>query len=510
MFEYTSDKIKAGWKPEDIVELALSENKKHDKPIAESDVLKMIEQLVSYRETETLSDVANCYLQEHFDTETMLHTIIYYNSDFYMYDGQVYNKLDQAVVRSDIVQILDVSRSRKSASDGNIRTVLNYIKSIKTIIPSDLKIPTWRHGSNDESDHYLSLNNAILNVSALTSGKGAILQKHSPSFITFSSHNFNYDQNKECPNFQKFLREIQPEDDVRTFLQEWLGYQLIHDTRQERMVIFAGEGANGKSSLLTIFKMIIGKNNVSSVGLEAFDINRTFPIASTRYKLSNIVDELSDIDKKNEGVIKSFITGSPLTVEHKGKNPFVMVPSARLTFATNTLPRIKDKSDGLWRKLVVIPFNFQVLDPSKQDRRLGSEKYWIESGEIDGIFNWAIEGLKRLLKRGYLIEPQVAVNLKRETNLAMNPAKQFLQEHITLDPKGVVPTNHLYQKYRQFCDINGTRSLSNVQFTKELRRCFTNIEISKNAIKTVFGDRSRVVYGISLNDQSDIDLDSVG
>jgi len=195
--------------------------------------------------------------------------------------------------------------------------------------------------------------------------------------------------------FLAYLQRVQPDKEIQSLLQEWAGYNLVFDTSFETFMFFIGDGANGKSVFLVILKALLGRLNISSVGLEAFKPENRFSLAATLGKLANIDADLSEVDKLAEGGLKKYVSGERIPLEKKFQDPIDFDPTARLTFSMNILPRFVDRSNGIWRRLLVVPWD-QTIPIEERKREFLNEKYWQESGELPGIYMWALEGLKRL------------------------------------------------------------------------------------------------------------------
>src|SRR5262249_2842959 len=153
--------------------------------------------------------------------------------------------------------------------------------------------------------------------------------------------------------------------------------------------------------------------NVSHVPLEKF--GGEFNLASTLGKLSNVSSEIGEVDKVSEGTLKQFAAGDPMHFNRKGIAPIEARPSARLTFATNDTPKFRDKSQGLWRRLLLVPFTRTIAAQEVKSGR-DAPSWWQKSGELPGIFLWAVEGWRRLRERRRFTEPvtcQRAIDVHR-------------------------------------------------------------------------------------------------
>jgi putative DNA primase/helicase len=156
-------------------------------------------------------------------------------------------------------------------------------------------------------------------------------------------------------------------------LQWFAGYLLLPSTIYQRFLMMLGEGGNGKSVCCAVLRAMLGEGNVSSVPLELF--GDKFRLAGTLGKLANIIPEVSELDRIAEGQLKAFVTGDSMEFERKFKTPFPIKPTARLVIATNNAPQFSDKSDGIWRRALLLQFSIQI---PYGERRAGMDevKFW--------------------------------------------------------------------------------------------------------------------------------------
>lgn len=451
---------------------------------------KPFEKLRNANSTHVPADLADKFLREAgYKTDSGLR-LRYWSGEYFEYTGTHYRKMPYGDLKAEVSLWLQRGLdTRLKAAPRLINDVISNLEGI-CFIPSHLEAPVWID-KRQSGKNLISMKGAILDLEALLDGSPDPTLPHSPNFFCLSSLPYEYDPTAECPTWIKFLEEILPDPEIRNYLQEWFGLNLLPDTSYEKFAIFEGEGGNGKSVCLSMLRSLVGEENTCSVGLEAFNPVRTFALASTLGKLSNIVEELNEIDKTAEGLLKAFVSGNPMSVERKHRDPFQFRPSARTTFATNTLPRFTDKSDGLWRRLILIPFRFQVLDESKQNKNLISAKFWRESGELPGVLNWALVGLFRLRKRGRFEEPKSCRIAKDDFRKDVNPSRVFLLDHCEYIEGTKTVSRHLYSAYREYMNSTGHHSLAEPQLAKEVRRVFPKVELTKHAQRQVGGKRCR-------------------
>ena len=174
----------------------------------------------------------------------------------------------------------------------------------------------------------------------------------------------------------------------------------------------------------------------------------------------------------------------PVGIEH--------YPTARLVLATNNRPRFRDRSEGIWRRMILVPFRYTV-PPERKDRNL-TEKL---ENELSGIFLWALEGLKRLRANGRFTEAAACGQVLCEYRLESNPARVFLGEHVTAGEGKSVPCKELYDRYSIWCKENGFEALNSAQFGKELGKHFPTV---RRVRATINNDRAWAYAGLIIRE----------
>jgi P4 family phage/plasmid primase-like protien len=291
---------------------------------------------------------------------------------------------------------------------------------------------------------------------------------------------YRYDPKADCPEWKGVLnRNLEGDQERIDLLQEWFGYCLVRTTDAQKFLILVGEGGNGKSVILAALHAVLGRENVSTVPLEA--LGKPFQLTQTLRKLANICPEIGEIDKTDEGTLKAFVSGDTMTFERKFKDPFSAPPTARLVIATNNVPRFQDRSEGVWRRLIILPMNVKI---PPEERKAGMDKpgFWLRSGELPGILNWAIEGLWRLRKnRWEFTYPALSRGALEDQRQESNPARRFLEEHFVEDQDDYrMKAGDVYRAYKEWCEREGHRRLANNVFGREVRRVF------KSAVSETF------------------------
>jgi P4 family phage/plasmid primase-like protien len=216
--------------------------------------------------------------------------------------------------------------------------------------------------------------------------------------------------------------------------------------------------------------------------------------------------DVGEIDKTSEGTLKSFIAGDVMPFEKKFKHPFTARPTARIMLATNNVPNFSDKSDGIWRHLLLLPLTVQIPEEEKVPGML-EPGWWRERGELPGILNWALDGLRRLRSRGRFTQPDECKDAAEAHRRDCNPARRFLLEHYEEGDPGndQVVKATLYNQYVAWCAANGYRhpNASNT-FGKEVKRAFKEAKDGKDRAKDSSGPNRENVYK-GIRPRADLD-----
>ncbi len=240
---------------------------------------------------------------------------------------------------------------------------------------------------------------------------------------------------------------------------------------------------------------ILGKANVSHVGLDRFDDK--FALYSTLGKLANIITDISELEKGNEGTLKQFSCGDPMNMDRKYKDAIEAEPTARVIISANNRPHFSDKTDGLWRRMLLIPFLRQV--PKEQRTRdMDSVRYWQNSGELPGMLIWALRGLQRLYTQGDFTHSQVSENATDDFRVESNPTRGFMLECLQADYTTTTVSAAIFDLYKEWCKTNGYKSYSNKKFTDQVLKQFPGAKTVLT--RDTGGKRARGIEGVKISD----------
>ena len=359
-----------------------------------------------------------------------------------------------------------------------VSSVLQATASMVTI-SSSIELNTWLPTRKPCS--YISLTNGILNLEKVLSSRpqdssnpADYLIPHSPDWFSLTSLPYAFDPVAPCPIFNAFLEHNLELDPERIKLvQEWAGYCLLPTTDEQKFMMMEGSGRNGKSVYIAALTAMLGENNVSAVPLENF--GTPFDKTSTLGMLLNACGDCGEIDKVAEGHIKAFTSGDRMFFNRKNMPGTTCKPTARLLINCNERPRFKDRSDGIWRRLILVPWRVRITD-DKVVRGMDKTAFWQASGELPGIFRWALVGLARLRSQRGFTRSSIAEQAGDEYREESNPAQCFLAEHVEKAESFGIIKPLLYRLYRRWALENGYHPLAAGAFGKEVKKCFPEIE----------------------------------
>jgi putative DNA primase/helicase len=341
----------------------------------------------------------------------------------------------------------------------------------------------------NQNKNRLVLKNGTLDLTDWLNPKFYEHQYFSEDYCTIQL-NIDYNPKAEAKIFEQFLNSTFEGDTERAnVICEILGYCLTPTTKFEKAFLFYGEGSNGKSVLLNVFEKLLTSINVASVSLS--DLDKPFSRSSLLNKLLNISSEQEGAIK-DTGYFKKIVTGDLIDAQYKFKDSFEFRPICKMVFAMNHLPKAKDRSHGYYRRFIMIPFN-KVFTEQEQDKNLTQK---LEQ-ELDGILQYALQGLKRLAEQNGFTKSVEAERLLTEYKAEGNPIEQFFNEHLVENDTEMVSTKRLYSEYKNYCVENGYKGILNSSnFAKELLKMFPKVRKERLSAE---GGRDYYYTGIEMS-----------
>lgn len=280
--------------------------------------------------------------------------------------------------------------------------------------------------------------------------------------------------------------------EIRALLEECVGYCFFRRNELGKAFILTGEGANGKSTFIDMIKTMLGDDNIASLDLK--ELGEKFKTAELYGKLANMGDDIGDEFIANLAIFKKLVTGERINVERKGQDPFEFNNYSKFLFSANNIPRMRDKTGAVQRRLVVIPFEatFSKNDPDfrpfiKYDLR--------EQSAIERLIILGIEGLKRVVQNDAFTKASKVETALKEYEEENNSIIAFVNEY-GIENIENEPTKNVYAAYSEYCFVNGLKeAYSNISFSKQIAKRYgfeivsTRVKSENNMVCRVFKNR---------------------
>lgn len=278
------------------------------------------------------------------------------------------------------------------------------------------------------------------------------------------------------------------------YVQLVVGMAAIGKVYQEFMIIAYGGGANGKSTFWNTIFRVMG-DYAGKLSAEALTMNCKRNIKPEMAELKGrrliISSEMEEGMRLNTATVKQLCSTDEIQAEKKYKAPFHFVPSHTLVLYTNHLPKVGANDDGIWRRLIVIPFNAKITGDS--DIKNYADYLYEHAGAF--IMSWIIEGAKKAYDMDFKVKiPKVvedAIEAYREDNDWMG---HFLADCCDIDKAATEKSGELYQAYRAYCLQNGEFTRSTTDFYSAIEKAGFVRKKTRSGI---------MVHGLSLKDGQD-------
>lgn len=355
----------------------------------------------------------------------------------------------------------------RTLSDAQRKEVLKYLN---ILVLNNVKRSDAR---------YIAFNNGIYDIFSDD------LLDFDPNFVITNKIPFNYNPNAESELVDKTLNKLACNDpEVRALLEEMVGYCFYTRNELGKAFVLIGDKSNGKSTFLDMITTALGSDNVSSLDMNELD--ETFKTAELFGKLANIGDDIGDEFIPNSAIFKKLVTGNRVNVQRKYANPFDFNNYSKLLFSANNLPRIKDKTGAVQRRLVIIPFHatFSKSDP---DYDPFIRYKLVEPKNVEYLIKCGVQGLKRVLENQAFSECKQVEKELKDYEAVNNPITVFMDE---LEEEDVIneSTRDVYSKYQQYCLADNLQPMGLGEFSKSIKKRFS-VEI---ADRRVDGKRLRI------------------
>lgn len=318
-----------------------------------------------------------------------------------------------------------------------------------------------------------------------------LIRESLPTDLNTRRADVDFDAGATCPLWQKHVELVTGGDvGLQAWLRRAVGYTLTGSTGEHKVFFLQGTGNNGKSTFVDVVLRMLGdyaskadENLITGTG------GHPTQLADLRGARLIFVDETDREKKLAEQRIK-MMTGRHIKARFMRQDFFTYVPRFKLWIAGNHKPEIRGADEGIWRRLQLVPFDVEM---SPDQKIIDYDQ--ILMGELSGILNWALEGLRDWRELGQLGAPEAIVRATQEYRAEEDSIGLWLGEVARLGVKNAeTPNGSLYESYRWWCHANGVQDVkSNIVLGRELAAR----GLERGSVKRE-GKMVRVWYGIDL------------
>jgi len=327
--------------------------------------------------------------------------------------------------------------------------------------------------------------NGLLNILTLE------LMPHTPTKVFLKRISVKYDPEATCPNIDVFLKQVLPENDVTTVIEE-AGYALDPGYYIHKGFVYIGEGANGKSTWLNVMTALFGPENCSHVSLQELEHTR-FAKTALVGKIANIYPDLSAEALHHTGTFKMWTGGDAVGCEYKFGKHFEHKPETKLFFSANILPESPDDTTAYFRRWIITAFTrmfTNFLEP-KADPHL-IDKLTTPT-ELSGLLNKALKGLRNLRERGFIFGDQASSAWREDYIRKSDPIAAFVLDCLLEinEQKFYITKADLYQKFVVYCNAKKLPAADSNIFSRKIKG---KLELAQESTVEIEGKKRQKVW----------------
>lgn len=313
--------------------------------------------------------------------------------------------------------------------------------------------------------HLIPVNNGVLNIRTME------LEEYTPENVFLSKYPINYNPDAGTPSmFMEMIRTtFEGVEEQIPLIQEIFGYCFLRSYFIEALFFFVGNGGNGKTLLVNILSALLGGSEHCSylTFKELSDPKNENMLCDLFGKSANICGDTGKQKLKETDTLKKATGNDYIRARMLYKEKFDFKNFAKVILLFNKLPEVDDFSDGFKRRLRIIEFPNQFKEGVEGTNK-HLDREIIENGELDGVFLWALEGLKRLMKTNTLTNTQSTALRGLEYAKKSTPMYFFVRECIEEAYAGFVRKGELLEYYTKYAAFNRLPQLTVQEFKREL------------------------------------------
>lgn len=326
----------------------------------------------------------------------------------------------------------------------------------------------------DTQKHLLNLDNVTLDVKS-----GQVLP-HNPDHMLTRVMAAPFDEQATCPRFASFMEQVQPDPEMREYVQRAVGYSLLGRADQRALFLAHGKTGTGKSTFISVISRVMGDYAATAPAgtfTSGKDKGATPDLHRLRGKRFVTTSETGENTAFDEDLLKR-LTGRDMISSRALYQDFQeWIPECAIWIATNFPPKFNSDDDAIWGRAKLIPFTTVISETGPEIPDLASI---IVETETAGVLNWMLEGLASYLVQG-LAEPaavKAGATAHRESN---DSATRFYNENVAdgflnEGEECTMRTQEMVAMYASWAAQSGERPLGPRRFINRLLSAKPNLK----------------------------------
>ena len=363
------------------------------------------------------------------------------------------------------------------------------IVSVRNTLKNDRKVDSDSPVKKFNTLPLMSFINGTLHINIET---GEVeLKPHSPNDYNTVRLPYIYNPKAKADNWLKFIDDITAGNkEAQATLQEFPGYALLPHNIYQKCLLLKGGGANGKSVYTDVISAAFGGIGEDGRGyvshVEPGKFREQFRLMPFMYSFLNVSSDTETDLKGAEGVFKRIVAGEILEDSYKFRDNVQFATRTKLMMCCNNFPVTGDTSEGFMRRFLVVEFPRHYVDnprPRTNERKIDYTLKAKLLNEIQGIFNWIIQGMQRLIKQGGFTKSLREEKLLREFRTVNNHVFAFVEENMHIffneDSSGKrINKRDIFRAYIAWCEGEYIQPISAHRFYSNLRGVLSSYAIT--------------------------------
>lgn len=331
----------------------------------------------------------------------------------------------------------------------------------------------------DSNSNLIGFNNGVYDLESFIFREGK-----NDDFITLSTgYDYVYKNNID-EELNKFLTDIQPDENERNYMLTVLSVSLVGTNILELLHIMSGTGRNGKSKIAELMGLTFGDyyEPISATLLTREQPSADKPRPELLILKNKRLIIASEPENKNQTLNASFIkliTGNDkLTARALHENKIItFIPNFNLFILCNDIPNFDKNDDAIWSRCRCVEFPIKFVE-----NPIGEKQKQINYELKNKLPNWKMDFMLILIDkyRSYkmsnsnIIIPQNVLRFTKKTKDENDIYKQYITER-TIKSCNHIHISTLYRDFIIWYKYNHQNKCfpSNREFIKNLKHHVT-------------------------------------